>query len=186
MKTTEKTVTYKSRVKNADTLTPVGMFKRLAGEKKFLLESSFQHETKGKYSFIGANPYMEIIGNGNETTTIDVETGEKQTFAMNALDYMKEHFPKIETDLDLSFIGGAVGYVAYDMIRQFIDIGSELEDELNMPDAHFMVYNTIIVFEHRKEKAHIIAINDQDETELALDERLDQVEADLDRTVSIE
>lgn len=186
MKTKEAALTYKAIAKNADTLTPVGIYKRLSGEKKFLLESSFQHETKGKYSFIGANPYMEIVGTGSTTVATNLKTGEATTFDMNALDYIKEHFPKIETELNLSFIGGAVGYVAYDMIRQFIDIGDELPDELNMPDAHFMVYDTIIAYEHRSEKAHIIAINVHDETEAALDERLKRVEKELDQSISIE
>lgn len=185
MKTEEAALTYKSLVKNADTLTPVGIFKRLQGEKKFLLESSFQHETKGKYSFIGANPFMEIIGEGSTTKTIDVKTGQETTYEMNALEFIKNHFPKIETGLNVSFIGGAVGYVAYDMIRQFVDIGAELPDELEMPDAHFMVYDTIIVYEHRSEKAHIIAINLDGATEADLDARLHAIEAQLDASVTI-
>src|SRR5690625_4414775 len=98
---------YKILSKNAGLLTPVSIFKRLKGEKKFLLESSFQHETKGKYSYIGANPYLEIIGHGNETRTRHLATGEEETHSLHALDYMKEHLPHVETDIPLSFTGGA-------------------------------------------------------------------------------
>ena len=73
-------VPYKMIEKNADTLTPVGIYKRLQGKKKFLLESSFQHETKGKYSYIGANPYEEIIGFGDKTKVINVETKEEKVY----------------------------------------------------------------------------------------------------------
>src|SRR5690625_3529437 len=129
--TTEQ-LTYKRLVKNADLLTPVAMFKRLKGTKKFLLESSFQHETKGKFSYIGANPYMEIIGKGNSTFVRDLATGEEETFPIHALDYMKDYLPHIETDIPISFTGGAIGYVGYDTVRQFVDVGEELPDELNM------------------------------------------------------
>src|SRR5690625_3010036 len=92
---------YKTYEKNADTLTPVGIFKRLKGKKKFLLESSFQHETKGKYSYIGANPYEEVIGYGNETKVINVTTKEEKTFPYHVLDYLKKHFPKLNLEFPL-------------------------------------------------------------------------------------
>lgn len=182
---TTKQVTYKRVEKHADLLTPVSIFKRLTGSKKFLLESSFQHETKGKYSYVGANPYLEIIGSGKETTTVDLVSGEVKKYPIHALDYMKEHLPRIETDIPLSFTGGAIGYVSYDTVREFIDVGEDLPDDLAMPDVHFMVYDTIVAYEHRTEKAHIIAMNVQGESEASLDEKIDRVCAELEEHVHI-
>ena len=178
-------VPYKMIEKNADTLTPVGIYKRLQGKKKFLLESSFQHETKGKYSYIGANPYEEIIGFGDKTKVINVETKEEKVFQCNTLDYFKKHFRKIDIDIPLPFIGGAIGYVGYDAISQFVSTGEELEDPLNMPDYHFMLYDTIIVYEHRTEKAHIIALNVQNLKEVELDERLTKINHELSTPINI-
>lgn len=176
---------YKMVEKNADILTPVGIFKRLQGEKKFLLESSFQHETKGKYSYIGADPYEEIIGYGNETKVINVKTKEEKTVPYHALHYLKKHLPKLDLDMPLPFTGGAIGYVGYDAIRQFAPIGDELTDELNMPDFHFMMYQTIIVYEHRTEKAHIVTMNIDHVSENTLDERLQKINSELDKQVFI-
>lgn len=178
-------LSYKRVEKLSDVLTPVGIFKRLNGTKKFLLESSFQHERKGKFSYIGANPYMEIIGFGNKTITIDLKTNEQTTHDIHALDYIKQHLPKIETDLPLSFTGGAIGYVSYDTIRQFVEVGKKLPDELNMPDVHFMLYDTIVAYDHRTEKAHIIAINVQNENEEILDKKINNVCKELEATIEI-
>ena len=178
-------INYKLVEKNADILTPVGIFKRLEGEKKFLLESSFQHETKGKYSYIGANPYQEIIGYENQTKVIDLITNEEKLVSQNVIDYLKENLPKVECELPLPFTGGAIGYVAYDAIRQFVSVGEELTDELNMPDYHFMMYHTIIIYEHRTEKAHILTINLDDSTEKELEERLLQISKQLDQQITI-
>lgn len=177
---------FKMVSKHADTFTPVGIFKKINGSKKFLLESSFQHETKGKYSFIGADPYEEIIGVGNETKIINLVTTEEKTLQMNALHYMKENLPKLDLETPLPFTGGAIGYVGYDAIRQFADIGPELDDELEMPDLHFMLYQTIIAYEHRTEKAHIITINIDEVTEEVLDERIAKVEKSLSRQITID
>ena len=177
--------TYKTIQKNADTLTPIGIFKRLKGNKKFLLESSFQHETKGKYSYIGANPYEEIIGNNNQSKVINLQTGEETIHEQHTIDYLKLHLPKFDTNIPLPFTGGAIGYVAYDAIRQFHDIGTNLEDELQMPDFHFMLYQTIIVYEHRTETAHLITMNLDDVPETVLDERLQIIKAELDQQMAI-
>src|SRR5690606_13777492 len=178
-------INYKLIEKNADILTPVGIFKRLEGKKKFLLESSFQHETKGKYSYIGANPYQEIIGYENQTKVIDLITNEEKLVSQNVIDYLKENLPKVECELPLPFTGGAIGYVAYDAIRKFVSVVEELRDELNIPDYHFMMYHTIIIYEHRTEKAHILTINLDDSTEKELEERLQQISKQLDQQITI-
>src|SRR5699024_6151120 len=162
---TKQPLTFKMITKNADMLTPVGIFKRLIGEKQFLLESSFQHDTKGNYSFIGANPYAEITGVDNKTTFTDFKTNTTTHYDMNVLDYFKMHFPKQNNNLPLPFTGGAIGYTAYDAIRAYADIGDELPDDIHTPDHHFMLYQTIIAYEHRTETAYIITNNINDETE---------------------
>src|SRR5699024_10379067 len=159
----KQSIKYQTIEINADTLTPVGIYKRLSGRKKFLLESSFQHETKGKYSYVGTNPYKEIIGYGTETTVIDLITNEKTTYDYPVLEYFKRHFPKVDADFPLPFTGGAIGYVGYDAVRPYFPIGEEKENDLKMPDYHFMVYDTIIAYEHRTETAHVIAMNMKDD-----------------------
>lgn len=181
----KQTITYKTAQKNADTLTPVGIFKRLQGEKKFLLESSSQHETKGKYSYIGANPYQEIIGHAQQTTVIHLRTKEKEVYDQHPLEYLKMHLPKIDMDVALPFTGGAIGYVAYDAIREFYDIGTLLDDEIQMPDYHFMLYETVIVYEHHTEKAHIITMNMDGATEIDLDKRILAITQQLEQHISI-
>lgn len=165
-------LTYKMERINADTLTPIGIFKNAAGSKKFLLESSVEHEKKGKYSFVGTDPYQEIIGYDNQTVIKDLINNEEQIHKQHALHYMRDHFPKIDLDLPLPFTGGAIGYIGYDAIRSFVHIGSDLEDDLQMPDVHLMLYENIIIYEHMSETAYLLAINVDESTEEQLDNRL--------------
>lgn len=174
-----RTLSYKLRKKNADTLTPITIFKRLDGERKFLLESSFEHEKKGKYSYIGSDPYLEVIGHGDITTVIHHETGEEKKYKKDPLQYLKENLPKIDLDLPLPFTGGGIGYVGYDAIRQYEDIGPHLPDELNMPDVHFMIYKNLLIYKHSNESVSLVTINVDDEQESVLDQRLDLLETAL-------
>ncbi len=51
-----KTLPFKYIKQNADTLTPIGIYKNLQGTKKFLLESSFQHAEKVSIPLSGLTP----------------------------------------------------------------------------------------------------------------------------------
>jgi anthranilate synthase component 1 len=172
-------VPYKIRKKNADTLTPIIIFNRLTGKKRFLLESTIHHDKKGKYSFIGSDPYQEMFGSGQETTDIHHEKQTSVTAKQYPLDYLKKQLPKLTFDLPLPFYGGAIGYIGYDTIRSYTDIGRDLPDDLNMPEVHFMLYKNIIVFDHKKEEIYLIAVNPDGKTEELLEKRLDQLSREL-------
>src|SRR5689334_14207174 len=77
---------------NADELTPIGIFYNLQGNQKFLLESVYSERERGRYSFIGMDPYMTIKSYGEEViiTSNDKERGTK-TLKGRVLDYVKEH-----------------------------------------------------------------------------------------------
>lgn len=174
-------VPYKIRKQNADTLTPIIIFNRLAGKKRFLLESTIHHDKKGKYSFIGTDPYQEISGSGHETMDIQHEKRTSSTVKQSPLDYLQTQLPKLDLDLPLPFYGGAIGYIGYDSIRSYADIGNDLPDDINMPDIHFMLFKNIIVFDHNKEEVYLIAANPDSEPEELLEKRLDQLSRKLKR-----
>ena len=182
MQVTNKTYMFKKM--DAAYLTPIHIFKQLSGKKRFLLESTFQHEQKGKYSFLGVDPYQEIIGTENKTTIRHREKNTIEFHPEHALNHIKQHMPKFVTDLLLPFFGGAIGYIGYDSIRHFEDIGSPLPDDLNMPDIHFMLYQNVIVFDHTENQIYLIALNLDNQPERVLDERIEVLEKALTKTES--
>lgn len=142
---------------NGDTLTPIAVFNRIKGKKKFLLESSGGHGEKGRYSFIGSNPFKEIIGDQTETIVYDQNGAIINREQQNPLEMVKQHIPNETLDIPFAFYGGAIGYIGYDMIRQYEDIGAMLADEIEMPDMHLMFYSNVVVFDHKKQSVTIIA-----------------------------
>lgn len=164
MKTIKKKVCQLSM--EGDIYTAIGIFQSLPGEKKILLESSLKHEQQGRYSFIASNPYMEISSRG-DTILQRKEDGTVTEQKGRFLDVIKELLPEEEelSEAPFPFLGGAVGYVGYDIIRQYEDIGPALEDELDMPEAHLMFYKDIVVYDHFKQQVSIVSIENEDEEE---------------------
>ncbi len=56
------------------------------------------------------------------------------------------------------FHGGAVGYLAYDMVRFFEPtLPPPKKDELGLPDMVFMITDTVLIFDHKHRKLTIVA-----------------------------
>ncbi|MFC5733142.1 anthranilate synthase component I, partial [Cytobacillus gottheilii] len=51
---------------SGDTLTPISIYMKLQGSRKFIFESSLKHEKSGRYSFIGTNPVLELTGRNDQ------------------------------------------------------------------------------------------------------------------------
>lgn len=130
---------------NGDSLTPILIFRRLAGKQKFLLESSLKHDGSGRYSFMGMDPLKSFQGSGNELEEYIYESKKKYIHEGNILVLLKRLLPRIENDIDFPFTGGAVGYVGYGVGRNVEDGPI---DDIGLPDIHVNVYETIVVFDH--------------------------------------
>ena len=177
MKTAEKKIFLKQI--EGDIYTPIAIYQSLLGEKKFLLESSLKHEQHGRYSFIGANPYMEMRAKDHQVI-IEDETGTRIESGV-FLDILENYLPQEQLDeVPFPLMGGAVGYVGYDIIRQYEDIGEIPYDELNMPEAHLLFYQDIIVYDHFSQKISIVHIGEEGMEE-AFNKRAENIAAAIEQ-----
>lgn len=149
-----------------DSLTPIAVYQRISGKRKFLLESSDKHNESGRFSFIGSDPVAELISISGETLLKKGdEVCKKEESFSEAMELL---MPKIEHVREIPFIGGGVGYIGYDFIRNYEDIGEIKDDPIGMPDAHMMFYHDLLVFDHLKQKLYLIGIpsNEQSKEDL--------------------
>jgi anthranilate synthase component 1 len=150
---------YKILKLNGDTLTPITVFNRLKGRKKCLLESSLKHQENGRYSFIAMNPVKEIKGDVDGITIIDHTDGSRRLAKGMPHEVIQAHLPEQDLDLPFPFYGGFIGYLGYDVIRQYEDIGRIPYDEMGIPDFHVSLYQDVIVFDHEHLTIFLIALN---------------------------
>src|SRR5215813_1494111 len=105
----------------ADLLTPVSAFLAVAGKEPdaFLLESVERGEQIGRYTFLGSRPYMQVRAQGNEVSLLRGK--KREVLKGNVFQVVKEQFRqhRIASVPGLPpFTAGAVGYFAYDVVRQ--------------------------------------------------------------------
>lgn len=143
----------KMKTINGDSLTPILIFRRLQGKYKFLLESSAQHEGAGRFSFIGANPRKTYKGVGQEIQEYSYQTGKTYVHKGELFALLKRLMPRISNTTEFPFSGGAVGYIGHG--------GTSMlqTDAKDLPDIHFHVYETVIIFDHVTDEVTLIHTN---------------------------
>src|ERR1700722_12130525 len=131
---------------SADLLTPVSAFLSIAENEPhaFLLESIERGEQIGRYTFLGVRPYMRLWARGN---VIEIERGRKrERHEGSVFEFVKlllgEHRPATVPGLP-PFTAGAVGYFAYDSVRELENIGKHAKDDLSLPDCELMFFDRL-------------------------------------------
>jgi anthranilate synthase component 1 len=151
------------RTVTADLETPVSAFLRIAAEEPeaFLLESVEGGEHVGRYTFIGVQPYKKMVARG---TRITVREGRRESaFDGDIFEELKKalsgHTPARLPGLP-PFTAGAVGFFAYDVVRQIERLPSLAKDELGVPDACLMFFDQVLAFDHVKKEIHLMVTAD--------------------------
>ena len=147
----------------ADLETPVSAFLRVAyGEPEaFLLESVEGGENVGRYTFMGIRPYKKIIAHGDQITTFTgahAESSEGDVFEL-LRDSLAGHAAARLPGLP-PFTAGAVGFFSYDAVRLIEKLPETAKDELAMPEACLMFFDTVLAFDHVKQEILLIATAD--------------------------
>ncbi|MDA1188893.1 MAG: hypothetical protein O2854_04360 [Chloroflexi bacterium] len=139
-----------SREINADLETPVSAYLKVARPPySFLLESVEGGERVARYSFIGTEPYDVIkTGPGQKDGAVDPLTLIEKALA----DFNVVEEPEAER-----FNGGAVGYLAYEVVRYFESLPSPDLDTLNLPESVFMLTDTFLIFDHVRRKIRVVS-----------------------------
>ena len=135
---------------NADIITPILAYLRLELKHKLILESIPREKENSRYSMIAYNPVHEIkFENGVLTDNGQVKTGDP-------LNYLGELTVKNTEASSLPFTCGAIGFVSYDTISFYEYIGEIPEDVIGTPDLHFFLYESYLIFDHKKEQITIV------------------------------
>jgi anthranilate synthase component 1 len=155
----------------ADLLTPVSAFLKIAehSDYAFLFESVEGGERVARYSFLGKDPFL-VLRQKSGRTVIDrsgVTSESDEPFVPALRRLMTEFQSPFVPDLP-RFTGGAVGFIGYDASPVFEPALSEAwkkapwtsngkADPQPEDDAGFMLFDTVLAFDHVKHRILIVA-----------------------------
>jgi anthranilate synthase component 1 len=145
----------------ADLLTPVSAFLKIAehADYAFLLESVEGGEHVGRYSFLGKDPFLILRAHGSRATIErnGARTESDRPFIDTLRGLMADFRSPFVPDLP-RFTGGAVGYLGYGAASWFEPVLGDLGDGVDGADeAGFMLFDTVLAFDHVQHRILIIA-----------------------------
>ncbi|HEX3314950.1 MAG TPA: anthranilate synthase component I [Gemmataceae bacterium] len=145
-----------------DTLTPVSAFQKIeTSDWAFLFESVIGGERVGRYSFLGADPFLTFEAWDRKVVIHDRRTGTREecTHAdpLKLLEekigrYRAPHLPGLPR-----FLGGAVGYAGYDTVRYVEKLPNPPADDRGVPDLSFAFYDRMVIFDHINKTIAVVA-----------------------------
>jgi anthranilate synthase component I len=145
----------------ADALTPLSAFARLdAGESACLFESVVGGERVGRYSFLGADPFLRLEARGRQvrvTTASRVEECECDDPLAELERRVAEYRPVRLPELP-PFTSGAVGWAAYDSVRFVENLPDPPPDDLGLPDLDFAFYDRLVVFDNATKAIDVVVL----------------------------
>lgn len=173
----------------SDTLTPVSAFHRIDdGGPACLFESVIGGEKVGRYSFLAVNPFLELSARRNQVT-VRSGRGTEQFQCDDPLDELRRRIAGVSVapldDLAAQpFVGGAIGYAGYDVIRYSEHLPNAPQDDRNLADLSFAFYDLLIVFDNVTKTMMVIALAKTDvgvDPEQAYDDACRRIDAMLQR-----
>ena len=145
----------------ADYETPVSAFAKIDhGPTAYLLESVAGGENWARYSFLGSGSSAVIREDKGDLVLTRGKKNLRIQSRGNPLErlreLMEEYRPVTVPGLP-RFVGGAVGYFSYDMVRTFEDLPALRKDSLGMPDFAFLLTDTLLIFDNVSQKIKVVA-----------------------------
>lgn len=134
----------------------------------FILDSGMDEKKLGRYSFISSRPF-DVIKMKNSNC--------------NPLDALKEKLDKyrVENNTHIPFIGGAVGYLSYDIGNYIEKLPRTAIDDTGVYDLYFGFYNFVVVVDHLENKTYIATPGISEEEELIIANEIEAKILDADK-----
>lgn len=160
----------------SDRMTPVSAFRLLQANDDAggvgsggacLFESVIGGEKVGRYSFLAANPFQRFCATRQNVSLTQFDAdGTSQVLESftdpDPLNAFRKYFCYRVAQLPgvPPFVGGAIGYAGYDVVRYVEDLPDAPEDDRELPDLDFAFYHTLCVFDHVEKTICVISLAD--------------------------
>jgi len=142
--------------------TPVSAFAKLhRGPYGFLLESLEGGERWARYTFLSTDPSEVFRYRGRACERWTAREGWRPVATdlppLEHLGGLLRRHPPVDVPGLPRFVGGAVGYLGYDVVRTIESLPDPPPDDRDLPDAVMMLADTLLVLDNLYNRATVIA-----------------------------
>jgi anthranilate synthase component 1 len=145
----------------ADAETPVGVYRKLAGDRTgtFLLESAENGRSWSRWSFVGVRCAAALTSESGKATWTGTVPDDLNSHS-DPLEALRETFRLLHTEPLPGLpplTGGMVGYIGYDTVRRLERLPDLAEDDLKIPELVMMMATDLAALDHHEGTITLIA-----------------------------
>ena len=131
-----------------------------------------------RYSMMGADPYLVVRARG-ETCEVESRRGVASATELGrstvngdpleiARSFLPSFLPELMNDLDpvasgLPLLGGAVGYLGYELGAVCEPVALSARDDFDLPDLVLLYIDRLLVIDHIEQRAYAVGLGFEDE-----------------------
>ncbi len=163
-----------ARKRPLGTLRPVDLLRALPQGDRFLLEST-RVSAEGRYSFLGARPFLRFTAKAGQCFIDEVSQPEAP---LDVLRSLLRRWRGVRPQGMPLFCGGAVGFFGYEAAHCFETLPRHPRDDLRLPDMALSFIDTFMAVDHHEGQLLLVASgSDWEDCERRLDALEDCVHA---------
>ncbi len=152
-------------------VTPLDLFTPLANESWAMwLDSGQSEHIDACFDILVWQPEVTLCTYGDKTIIHHTKTNKNAISEEDPLSLLENIQQQVLETLasskqELPFLGGALGYFAYDLGRRFENLPNQAEQDIILPEMAVGIYAQAIIFDHKREQYFLIC---QEEKRLEL------------------
>ena len=142
----------------ADLETPVSAFMKLGEQPHaFLLESVEGGERWGRYSFIGADPYLVMTSRDGSVAWEGTPPVQATGTPLEVLRAVLSSYSSPALAGLPPLHAGAVGYLGYDVVRYLEELPQTTVDAVGTPELMLMFPRSLLAFDHLRQRVAVVS-----------------------------
>ncbi len=119
------------------------------------LDSALPGASAGRWDILVARPYATLVARGGLT---EFRQGDRVEYgADDPFERLRHHLAAAPHPLPLPFVGGAVGYFAYDLARRLERLPELAEDAEGMPEMAVGFYDWAVLVDHARRESWLVS-----------------------------
>lgn len=142
-------------------VSSLNIYEVFSHEKETIFLDSSKEESKfSKYSFIGINPFIKFTAYKNDIAILDYKNKTKKFIKGDPFLELEKLILKYKVNYPskIPLVSGALGYFSYDIGRVVENILDTAINDVKVPDAYFLFYDNIIIFDLEEKRTYVTSL----------------------------
>ena len=143
-------------------IQPIALFKHLAQQPWAIwLDSGQSEHIDACFDILVWQPEVTLCTHGDKTTIHHIKNNIIEVSNADPLSLLDSIQKQTLTQLansvdDLPFLGGALGYFAYDLGRRFEKLPVQAEQDIDLPEMAVGIYSQAVIYNHKTQQFYLI------------------------------